>query len=67
MEFQLKVGKQIVFKLRFAFYLEIQFQWYLVTNFLSRMGNDRNDHELAKLSKVLEKLSKKNDVRKYIK
>lgn len=67
MEFQLKVGKQIVFKLRFSFYLEIQFQWYLVTNFLSRMGNDRNDHELAKLSKVLEKLSKKNDVRKYIK
>jgi len=41
---------------------------YLVSDLslLSRMGEDKCDNELAKLTRVLEKLAKKKDVRKFI-
>lgn len=34
--------------------------------YINRLGEDRSDSELAKVTRVLEKLSKKYDVRKYM-
>lgn len=40
--------------------------WYVTLLIIYRLGDDIEDHELIKITKVLEKLAQKYDVRKYI-